>query len=91
MFRTKRGGTADLRTLQSCDLAVVFTLSRGPLDSWQEEWVGEICDRAQRVVLVAAFNPHALPELDRPVTRLATYDFGSHAMSALVKRVFDVG
>jgi beta-N-acetylhexosaminidase len=91
VVQARRGEAADPGTLQPRDLAIVFTLSRGPLDPWQEGWTREICHRAQRVVLVAAFNPHALPDLDRRVARLATYDFGTHAMSALANRLFHAG
>lgn len=79
---------AALEDLSACDVGLLFVLSRGPLDAWQAELVRRASRLPSRLVLVAALNPHALPELERPAARVASYDFSPPAISALVDRLF---
>jgi len=80
--------SVSLGALRGCDAGLVFTLSRGPLDPWQAEITREAARTLDRCIVVAAFNPWALPDLDRPAARLATYDFSPPSIRALVERVF---
>ncbi|MCK4548005.1 MAG: glycoside hydrolase family 3 protein [Candidatus Eisenbacteria sp.] len=88
LIRARAPEAVDPEPFRACDLALVFTLSRGPLDSWQERVVIEACESAPKVIVVAAFNPNAFPPPGRSMTRVATYDFSGPATEALVGRLF---
>jgi hypothetical protein len=74
--------------VRECRVAVVFLISRGPLDAWQAETACRAAALAPRSVLVAAFNPFVFPESVPRAARIATYDFSPPAMRALADRMF---